>query len=103
VLAALVLVRPLALMPLIGAAAVMCGLHGLLVAATGALFMIPDLLDYGAAVAFALWGVAGRHTAPADGDAARVRPSPAAGVGAPSAAQRRAGGSDAAPGSRRRR
>ena len=56
VLAALVLVRPLALMPLIGAAAVMCGLHGLLVAATGALFMIPDLLDYGAAVAFALWG-----------------------------------------------
>jgi hypothetical protein len=56
VLVALVIVRPLALVPLIGAAAVMCGLHGLLVAATGALFMIPDLLDYGAAVAFALWG-----------------------------------------------
>jgi hypothetical protein len=34
----------------------MCGLHALLVVATGALFMIPDLLDYGAAVAFALWG-----------------------------------------------
>ena len=56
VLVALVIVRPLALVPLIGAAAVMCGLHGLLVVATGALFMIPDLLDYGAAVAFALWG-----------------------------------------------
>ena len=56
VLVALVIVRPLALVPLIGAAAVMCGLHGSLVAATGALFMIPDLLDYGAAVAFALWG-----------------------------------------------
>jgi hypothetical protein len=56
VLVALVIVRPLALAPLIGAAAAMCGLHGLLVAATGALFMIPDLLDYGAAVAFALWG-----------------------------------------------
>ena len=56
VLVALVIVRPLALVPLIGAAAAMCGLHGFLVAATGALFMIPDLLDYGAAVAFALWG-----------------------------------------------
>ena len=56
VLVALVIVRPLALMPLLGAAAAMCGLHGLLVGATGALFMIPDLLDYGAAVAFALWG-----------------------------------------------
>jgi hypothetical protein len=56
VLVALVIVRPLALVPLIGAVAVMCGLHGFLVAATGALFMIPDLLDYGAAVAFALWG-----------------------------------------------
>jgi hypothetical protein len=56
VLAALVIVRPLALAPIVGSAAAMCGLHGLLVAATGALFMIPDLLDYGAAVAFALWG-----------------------------------------------
>ena len=56
VLVALVIVRPLALMPLIGAAAIMCGLHGVLVAATGALFMIPDLVEYGAAVAFALWG-----------------------------------------------
>ena len=55
-LVGLVIVRPLAVVPLIRAAAVMCGLHGLLVAATGALFMIPDLLDYGAAVAFALWG-----------------------------------------------
>jgi hypothetical protein len=56
VLVALVGVRPLALVPVIGAAAAMCGLHGLLVVATGALFMIPDLLDYRAAVAFALWG-----------------------------------------------
>jgi hypothetical protein len=56
VLVALVIVRPVALVPLISAAAAMCGLHGLLVGATGALFMIPDLLDYGAAVAFALWG-----------------------------------------------
>jgi hypothetical protein len=56
VLVALVSVRPLSVVPLIGAVAAMCGLHGLLVVATGALFMIPDLLDYGAAVAFALWG-----------------------------------------------
>ncbi|MGH7347222.1 MAG: hypothetical protein ACREK4_20115, partial [Candidatus Rokuibacteriota bacterium] len=56
VLVALVSVRPLALGPLVGSAAAMCGLHGLLVMATGALFMIPDLLGYGAAVAFALWG-----------------------------------------------
>jgi hypothetical protein len=56
VLVALVTVRPLSLAPVVGAVATMCGLHGLLVAATGALFMIPDLLDYGAAVAFALWG-----------------------------------------------
>ena len=56
VLVALVIVRPLSLTPLIVAAATMCGLHGLLVAATGALFMIPDLVEYGAAVAFALWG-----------------------------------------------
>ena len=56
VLVALVSVRPLSLAPALGAVAAMCGLHGLLVAATGALFMIPDLLDYGAAVAFALWG-----------------------------------------------
>ena len=56
VLAALVIVRPLALRPLIVAAATMCGLHGVLVAATGALFMIPDLVEYRAAVAFALWG-----------------------------------------------
>jgi hypothetical protein len=56
VLVALVIVRPLSRAPLIGAAVTMCGLHGMLVAATGALFMIPDLVDYGAAVAFALWG-----------------------------------------------
>jgi hypothetical protein len=56
VLVALVSVRPLAIRPVVVAVAAMSGLHGLLVAATGALFMIPDLLDYGAAVAFALWG-----------------------------------------------
>ncbi len=56
VLVALVSVRPLALARVVGSAAAMCGLHGLLVMATGALFMIPDLLGYGAAVAFALWG-----------------------------------------------
>jgi hypothetical protein len=56
VLVALVSVRPLALARVVGSAASMCGLHALLVMATGALFMIPDLLDYGAAVAFALWG-----------------------------------------------
>ena len=56
VLVGLVSVRPLALAPIITSAAAMCGLHAVLVLATGALFMIPDLLDYGAAVAFALWG-----------------------------------------------
>ena len=56
VLVGFVSVRPLSLMPVLGAAAAMCGLHGLLVVATGGLFMIPDLLDYTAAVAFALWG-----------------------------------------------
>src|SRR5213594_686582 len=56
VLVALVSLRPLSLTPMAVAVAAMCGVHGLLVAATGALFMIPDLLGYGAAVAFALWG-----------------------------------------------
>jgi len=56
VLVALVIVRPLALPPLVVAAATMSGIHGVLVVATGALFMIPDLVDFGAAVAFALWG-----------------------------------------------
>src|SRR5207245_3961547 len=40
----------------LSAAAAMCGVHALLVMATGALFMMPDFLNYGAAVAFALWG-----------------------------------------------
>ena len=56
VLVGLVSVRPLSILSVLGAAAAMCGLHALLVVATGALFMIPDLLNYGAAVAFALWG-----------------------------------------------
>src|SRR5206468_12938336 len=56
VLVGLVSVRPLSIRSVLGAAATMCGVHALLVMATGALFMIPDLLDYGAAVAFALWG-----------------------------------------------
>ncbi len=56
VLVGLVSVRPLSILSVLGAAAAMCGLHALLVVATGALFMVPDLLDYGAAVAFALWG-----------------------------------------------
>ena len=56
VLVGLVSVRPLSILSVLGSAAAMCGLHALLVVATGALFMIPDLLDYGAAVAFALWG-----------------------------------------------
>ena len=56
VLVGLVSVRPLSVLSVLGSAAAMCGLHALLVTATGALFMIPDLLDYGAAVAFALWG-----------------------------------------------
>jgi hypothetical protein len=49
-LVSLVSVRPLSLGSVIGSMASMCVLHALLVAATGALFMIPDLLDYGAAV-----------------------------------------------------
>ncbi len=56
VLVGLVSVRPLSIRSVLGAASAMCGLHALLVVATGALFMIPDVLDYGAAVAFALWG-----------------------------------------------
>jgi hypothetical protein len=56
VLVALVSVRPLALGRLMSAAGAMCGVHALLVVATGALFVIPDLIDYGAAVAFSLWG-----------------------------------------------
>ena len=56
VLVGLVGVRPLSIRSVLGAAATMCGVHALLVVATGALFMIPDLLNYGAAVAFALWG-----------------------------------------------
>jgi len=56
VLVGLVGIRPLSILSVAGAAGTMCGLHALLVVATGALFMMPDLLDYGAAVAFALWG-----------------------------------------------
>src|SRR5262245_37698916 len=56
VLVGLVSVRPLSIASVLRTAAVMCGLHAVLVVATGALFMIPDLLGYGAAVAFALWG-----------------------------------------------
>src|SRR5437867_1422491 len=56
VLVGLVSVRPHSIRSVLGAAAMMCGVHALLVMATGALFMIPDLLGYGAAVAFALWG-----------------------------------------------
>jgi hypothetical protein len=56
VLVGLISVRPLSIASVLRAAAVMCGLHALLVVGTGALFMIPDVLGYGAAVAFALWG-----------------------------------------------
>jgi hypothetical protein len=56
VLVGLVSMRPLAVVSVLRAAAAMCGLHALLVLGTGALFMIPDLLGYGSAVAFALWG-----------------------------------------------
>ena len=56
VLVGLVCVRPRAPMRILGAAGAISGLHVLLVAATGALFMILDLLDYGAALALALWG-----------------------------------------------
>src|SRR5262244_3334367 len=56
VLVGLLSVRPRAPMRVLGAAGAMSGLHVLLVAVTGALFMIPDFLDYGAALAFALWG-----------------------------------------------
>ena len=55
-LVGLVSVRPRSLVRVIGAVGAMCGVHALLVAATGALFVIPDLVDYGAAVAFSLWG-----------------------------------------------
>jgi hypothetical protein len=56
VLVGLVSMRPLSVVSVLRAAAAMCGLHALLVLGTGALFMIPDLLGYGSAVAFALWG-----------------------------------------------
>src|SRR5262245_45243099 len=56
VLVGLVSVRPFSVMRVGIAASAMCAVHALLVMATGALFVIPDLVDYGAAVAFALWG-----------------------------------------------
>ena len=56
VLVGLVSVRPLSLWRVSIATGAMCGVHAALVMATGALFVIPDLVDYGAAVAFSLWG-----------------------------------------------
>jgi hypothetical protein len=56
VLVGLVTMRPLSVASVLRAAATMWGLHAVLVLGTGALFMIPDLLDYRAAAAFALWG-----------------------------------------------
>ena len=56
VLVGLVSVRPLSVWRVIVATGAMCGVHAALVMATGALFVIPDLVDYGAAVAFSLWG-----------------------------------------------
>jgi hypothetical protein len=55
-LVGLVSVRPLSIWRVLIAAGAMCGVHAMLVMATGALFVIPDLVDYGAAVAFSLWG-----------------------------------------------
>src|SRR5262245_7158004 len=55
-LVGLVSVRPFSVMRVGIAAGAMCAVHALLVMATGALFVIPDLVDYGAAVAFSLWG-----------------------------------------------
>ena len=55
-LVGLVSLRPFSLRRVVGAAVAMCGLHALLVVATGALYTISDLLDFGSAVAFALWG-----------------------------------------------
>src|SRR4029450_12245026 len=55
-LVGLVRVRPLCIWRGLIAAGAMCGVHAVLVMATGALFVIPDLVDYGAAVAFSLWG-----------------------------------------------
>jgi len=56
VLVGLVSVRPLSVGRVLIATGAMCGVHAALVMATGALFVIPDLVDYGAAVAFSLWG-----------------------------------------------
>jgi hypothetical protein len=55
-LVGLVSVRPLSIWRMLIAVGAMCGVHAVLVMATGALFVIPDLVDYGAAVAFSLWG-----------------------------------------------
>jgi hypothetical protein len=56
VLVSLVIVRPLSPWRLASAVGAMCAIHTALVVSTGALFVIPDLVDYGAAVAFSLWG-----------------------------------------------
>jgi hypothetical protein len=55
-LVGLVIVRPLTLSRVLTAAAAMCGIHALLVVATGGLYAILDLIDFAAAVAFTLWG-----------------------------------------------
>ena len=56
VLVGLISMRPVSMSRVFGAAAAMCGLHTLLVVVTGALYTIPDLVDFGDAIAFALWG-----------------------------------------------
>jgi hypothetical protein len=55
-LVGLVIVRPLTRSRLLTAAAAMCGIHAFLVVVTGVLYTIPDLVEFAAAVAFALWG-----------------------------------------------
>src|SRR5438309_11412816 len=56
VLVGLVSVRPLSVSRVIIATGALCGVHAVLVMATGALFVIPDLFYYGYAVAFSLCG-----------------------------------------------
>src|SRR5207245_521782 len=93
-LVAIVSMRPFSLTRVLGATGAMCGIHAVLVAATGALFMIPDLVDYAAALAFALWGapaVTLLQLAAAPLVFARLRPLLLAPRGAPRADD---GGSD---------
>ena len=56
VLVGLVSVRPRSIVSVGSAAASMSAVHAMLVVSTGALFMIPDLVDFTSAIAFALWG-----------------------------------------------